>query len=615
MNSSITWVARPLPLVYESLMSFLSRWACANSLPSRRDLLNMLDVSPAIRITADEVIKIAAKLGLSHEVLLCMAPVDDPKLPALRRSNTRTRHDAVCPHCLAESSHSRFLWGHALATACPDHGNRLLCLCQSCQQILATDRPYAHMCQCGADLRRQSVADAPGKEVELAYLLMGIRPPNLSLPLKLDDSVPVDIDMFVLGFSKNFCDLNAGKPHVRTAKASPPATMPKAIELVTAAFQMMENWPINFEVRLDKLKSDRVSVVSSGIAARIGPAHRFLFKRHNDPAYILMQKAMANWLVRTHDGTINGRNNNIVAIANEPVAFHPVSVAARLLGVNAERIHTGIDLSQIQATDRDEGCGNRRRYLSREEIDRLISLQSEFVGESSARSTLCVSKTIFEFIKEADWLTHCDPMSLSTITSGTIDNFALHKLMGKLITSAPKRNGAAEGFVYLRDLNLKRTTDRQRLVSLFRAIGSGSMAPVGHDETSGVGGLMFNQSDVDVRIASWFVTRGLTLQQISNLTSAHYDAVKSWVDDGLLRASREPLEHGAPWVVDLKDLITFLQTYSPLAWQATAIDSTTRGLTTRLERIGVPPVMPKSGRGSLAKLPELFKALETIRLS
>ncbi len=122
---------------------------------------------------------------------------------------------------------------------------------------------------------------------------------------------------------------------------------------------------------------------------------------------------------------------------------------------------------------------------------------------------------------------------------------------------------------------------------------------------------MFAQDEVDQRIASWFVERGLTLQQIAALMGAHYDAVKSWVEGGLLPASREPLEQGAPWVVELRHLVTFLQTYSPLAWHAKTCGSSTRGLTARLQTLGVVPIASEEqGRGTLVKVTDVLMALE-----
>ena len=184
---------------------------------------------------------------------------------------------------------------------------------------------------------------------------------------------------------------------------------------------------------------------------------------------------------------------------------------------------------------------------------------------------LGVSKAIFGFMDEAGWIQRANPFTVVPVVPGLVQLVPLLQVMKRLRVAAqhaPAPGGAV--VVYLRDLNLRRTTDRQRLVALFRAIGSGELKPVGDDGRDGVGGLMFLQADIDARVASWFVARGLTVEQVSGLMSAHYDAVKGWVEAGLLPATREPLEHGAPWVIELESLVTFLLTYAPLATQASS---------------------------------------------
>ena len=198
------------------------------------------------------------------------------------------------------------------------------------------------------------------------------------------------------------------------------------------------------------------------------------------------------------------------------------------------------------------------------------------------------------------------------VASGYIKHVPLLALIARIQSSVKIAAGAAdESTVLLRKLNLRRTTDQQRLIGLFRAIASGEIVPVSHDENLTIGGMAFSQRDVDKRIASWFVARGLTVEQVSDLTGAHYDAVKAWVEMGLLPATKEPLEHGSPWVIDLRDFTTFLQTYSPLAWQAKISESSTRGITDRLKRMNVNTIEPPNGRGTLLKLQDLWTAIKS----
>lgn len=81
---------------------------------------------------------------------------------------------------------------------------------------------------------------------------------------------------------------------------------------------------------------------------------------------------------------------------------------------------------------------------------------------------------------------------------------------------------------------------------------------------------------------------------------------------GLLPATREPLEHGSARVIDLRDFTSFLQSYTALASQSKACESSTRGMTARLTRPGVPIIEPTNGLGTLVKLSDLWSALKSV---
>jgi hypothetical protein len=120
-------------------------------------------------------------------------------------------------------------------------------------------------------------------------------------------------------------------------------------------------------------------------------------------------------------------------------------------------------------------------------------------------------------MNESGWITRSDPNDVAPVVSGYIQHVPLLNLIERLQKSAPTDVcNSSTAFVRLRDLNLRRTTDLQRLLGLFRSIAAGGLNPIGHDEGLTVGGLMFSQAEVDKRIASWFVARGLTLQQVAS---------------------------------------------------------------------------------------------------
>jgi hypothetical protein len=467
-----------------------------------------------------------------------------------------------------------------------------------------------HLCDCGADLRRQISTSASQTEVDFSLLLLGEQPQTASIPLFLGSGVPAEVDLYVWGLANHFASASNGKAVLKAGKLPLPTSVEQAVERLDPLFKLFEDWPRRFDARLKDMM-EAATLATTGVAAKHGRWFFFLFRKYRQDAFHPVRVAAANRITESHDGLLNARTHSIQSIATVQKQWFSVAEASAELRVSAERINDGIDRCLISASIHDEAIGYRQRFLEREEIERLRQVQFDHITDTDARAILKVPKSVYSLMSEAGWITRTDPNDVAPIVSGYIQHVPLLGLIERLRKLArDNKDRRIVASIPLRELSFRRTTNMPRLLGLFRAIAAGELTPVDHDEHLSIGGLLFAQDEVDQRIASWFVERGLTVQQVSAMMGAHYDAVKSWVDMGLLPASREPLEQGAPWVIDLRDLVTFMQSYSPLAWQATACDSSTRGLTTRLQRLGVTPIASEDlGRGSLVKLSDVFSAI------
>jgi hypothetical protein len=256
---------------------------------------------------------------------------------------------------------------------------------------------------------------------------------------------------------------------------------------------------------------------STGAAARYGRWYFFIFREYQHAAFSPLKEATANRIVLSHDGLLNARTNNVQDFATVQKNWYSVKEAAEELRVSVNRINDGIDRCLIKARIHDEAVGYRQRFIDFEEITRLKRLQFEYINDTAAIEILQVPKAVYRLMNESGWITRSDPNDVAPVVSGYIQHVPLLNLIERLQKSAPTDVcNSSTAFVRLRDLNLRRTTDLQRLLGLFRSIAAGGLNPIGHDEGLTVGGLMFSQAEVDKRIASWFVARGLTLQQVAS---------------------------------------------------------------------------------------------------
>lgn len=610
MTDNVNWLKRPMPFHDESLVSWLRRWSHENLLDSRQDVLRIAGCSSAVRINARDLKALAALMGVDQKQVQAIAPQDAPPIPALRKIHTRPHHEGVCPHCLVEAQYSRQAWSHVLVTACPAHAVRLIALCEQCQEPLAHNRPAAHICRCGADLSLQACAPASEMEIAFSSLLAGKVMPGTHFPFSLDDKVPPDIDHFVIGLVNHFCCGQDGRHGIKLGKSPLPSSVVEAHIWLDHLFALFTCWPTNFEEKLKPYLKNQLALTATGLTTRDGAWFRHIFKRYKHPAYQPVRTCAANSILASECGLLSYRSSCIESNATITAPWIPVTEAAKSLGVSFQRINDGIDRKLIKASTYDYSSSHRQRFLRREEIDRLKLIQQEHFSDNNAIEFLHVSRSLFQLLTEAGLIKRSSVASTPPVVEGYVQRASLSALINMMKESVDKSSANVAGAViFFRDLNLKRTTNRQRLFELFRSIESGELTPVAHDGTEGIGGFCFQRQAIESKVSSAYVERGLTLEQIKQLTSCHYDAVKAWVELGLLKATQSQAEQGSPWVVELKDLVQFLMTYTPLSHHATINGSTSRGITSKLEGIGVFPLAPASGRGATVRLSDIFVAL------
>lgn len=608
MTTGLNWPQRPLPLPNESLPSYLNRFARENGMASRRQLLASLDLPAALHVRTSDLEKLALLLTVELEALVEIAWSDQPKNAAQRRSMIRAKGEAVCPECLKDAPYSRQLWSHRMATCCPVHGHRLLDRCDTCLNPISHDRWHAQYCMCGADLRLQASAKASEGERIFSALLAN-QSPEAELPLDLDSGVPVDIDLFVLGLAKHSGSNKESRG--RTGLLALPNRISETADLLNPVLSMFSQGRPAIEAYMSALLSDPVDASSSGPAKRFGRWYGLLFRTFKSPAYEPWRSCAADLIAANADVLLNARTRSLQAAASASKGWFSVAEAARMLKVSAERLHAGIDQGLISAQEQGANASYRQRFLSREEVDRLKLIRDTHIDDTAAKRLLNVPKSVFRLMSEAGWLVRSEDEQLPPVFSGTIQKVALESLIEHLRLSLPQGlfDPQVLPCVPLRDLTLRRTVERQRLLSLYRAILSGAIKPIGHDGSNGAGGLYLSQSDIDRHMNRSTVMVTLNVEQVSSMTGSHVDAVKGWVKEGLLPATKALDQHGSPWCVQITDLVSFLMRYTPLATLAADCSSTSRGISAALAKANIPTHRPSSGRGDLVLQSALMRAV------
>jgi hypothetical protein len=597
------WQERKTPIEGESLVSFLNRWGLDNYCDGRRGLLLSIGVPTRLLLDDSDLKKLAVGLGVGLDVLRAMAPVSSPAVLMYRKSLIRTRYEAVCPECLVqEPTYSRQLWTHRLSTACPQHGRKLLDVCTACGSLFEQDRlSRAHCAQCGADLRKQKTLGATDIELAFNARLCG---GDGYFPL-VQGRTPQDFDLFVLGLATYLCDRSDNEAR-SYGPIYAPRTVGKVRQLLEPFFALLEDWPKRLDARICDLVA-RNQELTAGPARAGRLWYRHIFRKHTDPAYAPTRQAAANAMMRGFGGSIDARMSGLLAAATIPKEHYSVSEVAHELGVSVTRIQSGIESGLIKAAVQIDAAPHyRQRFVARAEIERLKEIRASYIDHASARKLLGVSRKQYPLLLEAGWVTMADE-SVPPVVDGPVLGASVKELLQRLhsLISA----GKSDDVIAFDQLNLRRTTDRQRLVKLLSDVLSGRVLPVGCDGRSGVAGLLFEQGDISRRVESRYASRALTLQQVSILLNVHEDAVRHWADTGVLASERLQAAQGSPRVVQLEDLVGFLLQYTPLSVQAAHAQTSSRALARRMQLAGVSLTCESAPRGTLVRLVDLARAV------
>lgn len=607
MTTTLNWPRKPLPFPEESLTGYLNRFAQENGMTSRRQLLNAIDFPLGFHVRNADLPKLAALLGLEYDLVAELAWPDPPDKAVQRRSMLRARGEAVCPECLNVSPYSRQLWSHRLATCCPTHGHRLIDRCGVCGGDFRHDRWRPSYCECGADLRQHPTIQATEGEKIFSRLLLGQQPECCTV-FDCSSGVPADIDLFVIGLLKNLFPGTEGQG-VTGLPALPQRVQDLAVQLMPV-FNLLAGGMPAMEKKIQELVLASHTVKSSGPAKRFGRWYWLFFKAFDAPAYSPWRNCAAAVISRNADILMNARTRNIQSLVTAGKGWMSIAEAARILNISSMRLQAGIEAGLIRAQDPSLNSTYRQRFLSRDEVDRLKHVRDTHLDDTAARHLLNVPLSVFDLMRDAGWLVRSDGDLTPPVFSGLIQKPALDELIERLRFTASQSPGghAPGGCLALGKITPRKVAARQQTISMYEAIAAGSLRPIGHDGSPGVGGLLFSKNDIDLHLNQSIDVLTVTIEQVCVFTGAHRDAVKGWIMDGLLPAKKSTDLHGMPWQIKITDLLSFLMNYSQMAHLAVSCGTTSRRVSSALISAGIMIHKPSSGRGDLVRQTDLIGA-------
>jgi hypothetical protein len=236
--------------------------------------------------------RLGARLGPHGNKLASMALVRDgangqrsfvigtqPIGRSLTHSPYRLDRPAICPQCVVQDRFGRQSWDLAAISVCPRHGRRLLQVCEACSKPLTWFRRSLLRCACGANLARQTGAEAGAAEVELAAMLerrvdggpATEMTSTTGLPLGALNALPFDV------LIKLIQTLHRLRPMTWLDLGSPGVT----------AAKVFVGWPRGFHQYLrDTATVPGQPPTSVGLRRRFESLYSALFKRRSMSKYL-----------------------------------------------------------------------------------------------------------------------------------------------------------------------------------------------------------------------------------------------------------------------------------------------------------------------------------------
>ena len=491
----------------------------------------------------------------------------------------------LCPLCLVASLHHRARWDLALATACADHGVRLVGSCPRCKRRLGWSWPDVGRCRCGADVRAfapNAVPDAERDANRALLDLLGPAPPSW-LPGRLAGCEGSDLmkllmclGMFLTGWRK--------ERRIETlVAAGPDAVAP----VLVSGVAVLREWPAPLHGFLDEQRRRTVARRGRYGARRdFGAFYDWLTLMEPGEVKSALAEATVSY-VRTDPALARKVHRSRLLAASGPqaaVSLDEAACALRRSGASVKRLMAAGLLPEAAS----EGRGVPM-VLDRQSVAELGARFDDSLTLAEAARTLAISKARLRRLVAADVLhpmhrAAADGWDRWAFERGVIARLTNPENLGQGGTSA----GRTVGFEFAAESCRRRGVDFAEFVRMVR---DGAL-PVAALDPDAVGLKRMRFTMTALRTVRPLAGAGdtLTVQRAAEWLGLKWQVASHLVRVGIIG--------GAPDGIPLSEVERFARDYVTGAQLARDLGTSPRSLAARLAASGVVPVAGPGVDGS-----------------
>lgn len=581
----------------ESGMGYYRRLSADNALFSWRNLTDTAGVERSRRALLMRTNDVARNLGLEPEWTESAKQKED--LCNEWGQLHRTKSDAVCPACLAESPYLRQHWEHGYVTACPQHQIQLVGQCDACGKHLSPERLYIGLCSCGHDLSSLPRVPAPPAQQWLSTLIESNGQQSGSMKPVLHD---VDVNVLVKVIRTLCLHANPKQPGLPRRSALP-KSVAEAAEFLAPLEAFLTDWPTGFRAHVEqRIAAGRKDART--LNTLLGDWYISLRKLCQGTTLEPILQVIIDVAAEKSDCVLG--LDSAKAMAEDATGYMRAPDAAKVIGVSVSRLHDSIFAGECKHRTRRTGTRGQMYEIPCTEVERIKQQRAGWISDTMACELARIPPVVLERMKAIGVIQSDIRWREDLLKGGPVGHQSMLDLYERVNRWAEPAAVAEDATLTWAELTSRRMGEKQAIESLMKAIANGDVKAVSRART--LGEMSFLRSDVAQYFGTPMLEAGMSIQQLAKATGWKWESISHWMDEGLLASETIQLRGQRCRVVLPHQLLAFRQSYIPLADLARAMGKKASALSRslpRIELVGAKQLPDGAMRGGLIRIADL----------
>lgn len=581
----------------ESGFGYYRRLTAENGLSSWREVAGLAGVQRSRGALLGHAEFVAGELGL-ESASAQFASRQEAECRSWGRLH-RVQTDAVCPACLDEP-YLRHHWEHTYTTACPYHRIRLADRCDDCGELLSSNRYHIDQCDCGHELRLLAQTPATPAQLWLSTLIASAGKQSGGIA---PDTRRIDVGILARVVQTLCLYSDPSQPTSPRRSAALPKTIAEAVDFLKPLEGLLAEWPAGFRSHVEmRIAAGRPD--GRTLNTRLGPWYITLRKLCHGTALDPLVKVIMEVAAERFDGVLG--LDSAKEMAEGATEYIRAPDAARAIGVSVDRLHKAMHAGECSYRPRRVGTRGQIYEIPRAEVARIQQRRAEWITADQACELAGVPPSVLGHMMAAGVVRSDVNWRHDILKGGQVEQCSVLELFERVRDAAEPVANPDDEKVMWSGFTSRRMGDRQAIQTLLQAINEGRVKAVARGRR--IGDMAFRRADVASYFGTPLLEAGMSIQQLATLTSWKWESISHWIDLGLLESQSIVLRGQPCRVVLPHQLLTFRQTYVPLADLARAMGTKSSALSRSLpgvELVGAQSLSGGATRGGLVRLADL----------